>query len=304
MAHSDAVDPTSPSSPVPREPLRVPRASAARRRSLGGGRRAARACVGLGAVAALSACTELAPGEDRLPQRSAANQPDAALARDPRWGCLDDPEPGRADPLVPTVELALRVFDIVTNEPPEGLVGRACGRLDVMCNTPLTPDVSPGPDGALRLQVRQEFDGYVELRSPSTVSTMFFIDQPLMSDSADEFAIVSTVALAGLALQGNVTLDPSLGHVLVRTFDCEGAPASGVALANNIGGEVFAFVNGLPTVGESVTTANGVGGFVNVPPTYATLQGIVAASGREVGTVAVFVRPGWFSYGDVAPATE
>ncbi|HTV18529.1 MAG TPA: hypothetical protein VMG12_07655 [Polyangiaceae bacterium] len=255
-------------------------------------------------MVALAACTELAPGGDRLPQAVERNAPDAGPAGDPRWSCLDAPEPARAVPLVRAVELTLGVADSVTERPPEGLVARACQRLDVMCNTPLTSDMTVQADGALHLSVPQEFDGFIELRSPTTVPTMFYINRPLMRDTQDAIVIVSTLALGGLAATGNVTLDPTLGNVLIRVFDCQGAPASGVELANDLGGEVFAFVGGLPRVGESVTRADGVGGFVNVPPDFAVLQGIVAASGREVGTESVTVRAGWFSYGDVAPATN
>jgi hypothetical protein len=258
------------------------------------------AVVGSAALMALSGCTELAPGSDRLPQQSQSVQPDAAVAPD-GWSCLDEPPPNRADPVVATIDLSLRVTDTVSGEPPDGLVGRACARMDVMCDTPLTAQVGPADDGSIHLSVRQGFDGFIELTSPTTVPTMFFINQPLMRTTAEAFGIVSTLALAGLAVQGNVPLDPTLGHVLVRTFDCEVAPAAGVELSNNLGGQVFAFVAGLPDVGRNVTAADGIGGFVNVAPRFAVLQGIMAESAREVGTTTVTVRAGWFSYGDVEP---
>jgi hypothetical protein len=252
-------------------------------------------------VLALSACTELAPGGDRLPQQFQSVQPDAGPPPDTRWGCLDGPISTAAAPLVPTVELALSVADTVTGMPPAGLTARACARLDVMCSTPLTPDVSPAIDGALHLAVPQEFDGFVELRSPATVPTMFFINQALMRNTADGFGIISGLALAGLAMGGGVMLDPALGHVLIRTFDCQGNPASGVELSNNRGGQPFAFERGLPVVGQDETTGDGVGGFVNVPLDYVVLRGIVVEHGIELGTASVTVRPGWFSYGDVEP---
>lgn len=255
-------------------------------------------------MVALAACTELAPGGDRLPQTVAPNQPDAAPAGDPQWACLGEPDPGRADPLVPSVELALRVTDTVTGVPPDSLLGRACARRDVACSTPLSDEVAVDVDGALHLPVPRAFNGFVELRSPSTVPTMYFINRPLMRDRQEGFGIVSTLALQGLVVQGNVVLDPMLGEVLIRVFDCQGTPGDGVELANDRGGEVFAFVTGLPRVGESVTREEGIGGFINVPTDISVLQGIVAASGQEVGTVAVTVRAGWFSYGDITPAAN
>jgi hypothetical protein len=207
--------------------------------------------------------------------------------------------------VVATVDLRLTVTDTVDGMPPEGLVGRACARLDVMCDRPLTDPVAPGvDDGSIHLSVPWQFDGFIELTSPTTVPTMFFVNQPLMRPTIEAFDIVSRLALGGLALQGNVALDPTLGHVLIRTFDCQGEPAAGVELSNSLDGQAFAFVDGLPQVGANVTTTDGIGGFVNVPTLIAVLQGIMAESAREVGRTTVTVRAGWFSYGDVEPTLE
>lgn len=260
--------------------------------------------MGLGAVAALAGCTELASGADRLPQVFRSSQPDAGAPSDTRWGCLDAPAPPTAVPLVPRIDLALTVVDTVAGAPPAGLTARACSRLDVMCETPLTPDVSPAIDGALHLAVLQQFNGFVEIRSPNTVPTMYFINRDLMRDTAESFGVISTAALAGLAAQGNVMLQPTLGHVLVRTFDCDREPASGVQLSSDKGGQPFAFVDGFPVVGRDETTSDGIGGFVNVPLDYVVLQGIVRSHGTALSNASVIVRPGWFSYGDVEPLPD
>jgi hypothetical protein len=269
------------------------------------GRGRARALSSLGLLALLCACTELAPGGDRLPQQFRSVQPDAGLVTDDtRWGCLDAPETPSASPLVPRVDLALTVIDTVTGAPPAGLSARACSRLDVDCDNPLTPDVAAAIDGAMHLSVPQQFNGFVEIRSPATVPTMYFINQNLMRDTAESFSIISILALAGLAMQGNVMLEPGLGHVLIRTFDCQGEPASGVQLSNDKGGQPFAFVDGFPAVGRNETTGDGIGGFVNVPLDYVVLQGIVREHGTPLSNASVIVRPGWFSYGDVEPLPE
>jgi hypothetical protein len=274
------------------------------RRRRTGGCRVRSLAAAAGVLAALGACTELAPGGDRLPQASQPVQPDAAPPPETRWGCLDAPVATTAAPLMSRIDLALTVVDTVTNAPPAGLTARACARLDVMCETPLTPEVSPAVDGAMHLSVQQQFDGFVEIRSPTTVPTMYFINKSLMRDTAESFGIISTVALAGLAAQGNVTLDPMRGHVLIRTFDCQGEPAGGVQLSNDKGGQPFAFVRGLPLVGEDETTADGLGGFVNVPLDYVVLQGIVREHETSLGDASVTVRPEWFSYGDIEPLPE
>jgi hypothetical protein len=205
---------------------------------------------------------------------------------------------------VPSVDLALAIIDTVTNAPPAGLAARACARLDVMCENPLTPDTSPAIDGAVHLAVPQQFNGFVEIRSPTTVPTLYFLNRNLMRDTVESFAIIGTAALAGLATQGNVTLEPALGHVLIRTFDCERAPAGGVQLSSNKGGSPFAFVDGFPVVGRDETTEDGVGGFINVPLEIVVLQGIVSEHGTALSTASVIVRQGWFSYGDVEPLPQ
>jgi hypothetical protein len=256
--------------------------------------------VGAGALAG---CTELAPGSDTLDQGIGMNLPDAAPA-DPSWACLDEPPSGAAARVVPTVELTLVVTDVVMRAVPAGLQGRACAKADVLCETPLTPSVGVGDDGGLRLSVPQRFDGFVELTSPSTVSTLFFLDRELMRDSTEALTVVTTVALGALAAQGNVVLDRTLGHMLVRTFDCVGAPAAGVRLLSQAGGTPFAFVDGLPNIGRDVTTTDGVGGFVNVPLGYAVVEGHRVDGDRPLGAANVVVRQGWFTYGDVEPRPQ
>lgn len=263
-----------------------------------------RVFASVGFVAVLGACTELAPGGDRLPQSFQPVQPDAGPPVDTRWGCLDAPFSPTATPLVASVDLALTVIDTVSQAPPPGLTARACSRLDAMCTTPLTPDVSPAVDGAIHLAVQQQFNGFVEIRSPTTVPTMYFINRDLMRDTAESFGIIGVAALSRLAMGGNVVLDPALGNVLIRTFDCGRQPASGVQLSNDKGGQPFAFVGGLPVVGRDETTGDGVGGFINVPVDYVVLQGIVSSHDTPLSTASVITRPGWFSYGDVEPLPE
>jgi hypothetical protein len=255
-------------------------------------------------LAAGSACTALASGSDTLTRVDAELLPDAsapAAPVDSRWACLGDTRAADAVALRPGVELSLTVVDIGSNVPPTGLTARACNRLDVNCLTPVAANVLVASDGALHLSVAQGFDGYVELTSPNSVPTMFFFNQPVMVNAVDAFTIVNPTSLAALAASGGVAIDAQLGQLLVRTFDCEGARASGVQISNGSGGQVFSFADGLPVVGLDVTTADGIGGFVNVRPGLVFLQGIEVGSRRISGTASVVVRPNWLTYGDVEP---
>ena len=249
---------------------------------------------------ALSACTELAPGSDTL-DLTRANLMEAGSPLDPRWACLDEPPEASAVALGAQPTLTLVPVDIASGAPPEGLTARACQRLDVDCLTPVTSGVTLADDNALHLQVPRGFDGFVELTSPASVSTMYFVNQPMLADRVESFRLLNRPGLQALATQGGVTLEPELGHLLIRVFDCEGAAASGVQLSNDRGGEPFSFVNGLPSTGADVTTADGLGGFVNVPPVLVVLQGLKVDDGRVISTPSVSVRSGWFTYGDVEP---
>jgi hypothetical protein len=130
---------------------------------------------------------------------------------------------------------------------------------------------------------------------------MYFVNGALMRDTVRNLAVISTLALTGLAMQARIPLEPTLGHVLLSVFDCMGAPASDIQLVSDAGGVAFVFVDGLPAPGRDVTSDAGVGGFVNVPTGYALLEGRRAADGRVLGTTNVLVRSGWFSYYDVQP---
>jgi hypothetical protein len=262
-----------------------------------------RAGFWLAAALAASACTELAPGSDRLGSVVAGNLPEAG-APDPSWACLDAPPPGAADRVVPSVELALNVVDTVSGVAPEGLTARACAKIDVTCATPLAGPVTVADDGVLHLPVQRLFDGFVELTSPTSVPTMYFLNRELTRDSTETLTIISAAALGALAGQGGVALEPTLGHLLIRAFDCLGAPASGVQLFSSVGGLPFAFVDGLPSVGQDVTTASGLGGFVNVPVGLAVLEGRRVEGARNLGQANVVVRSGWFTYGDVEPLPQ
>jgi hypothetical protein len=256
--------------------------------------------LGLATVALwLAACTELAPGTDRLDQRIGTNLPDGGLLTDARWACLDQAGPSEADRVVPTIDLALSVADTVTTTVPEGLSARACPRRDVRCDAPIGAAVAAGVDGMVHLPVPQSFDGYVEITSPTGVPTMYFLNRPLMRDTVEVLPMVSRLTLGALAQQASIVLDPMLGHLLIRVFDCVGAPASDVELSTNGGGTPFVFVDGLPNVGVDVTADSGLGGFVNVPMGYAVLQGRLGPRDVVIGTASVVVRPDWFTYGDV-----
>lgn len=251
-------------------------------------------------LALSAACTELAPGSDKL-DFARTSLMEAGSRVDPRWACLDAAPEASAVALGASPVLTLAAVDIASGAPPEGLTARACRRLDVDCLAPVVSGVTLADDNALHLQVPRGFDGFVELTSPTSVPTMYFVNQPMLVDRVESFRLLNPLGQQALATQVGVTLEPDLGHLLIRVFDCDGAPASGVRLSNDRGGEPFSFVNGLPNTGADVTTADGLGGFINVPPVLIVLQGLKVDDARVISTPSVSVRSQWFTYGDVEP---
>ena len=116
--------------------------------------------LGVWALGAGSACTELAPGSDILtatPGRLGVADGGAQRA-DPKWACLGKAEPPSAVALRPSVGLTLSVLDPALQTTPAGLQVRACNRIDVDCMTPALPATSVSSDGLIHLsldQVRQ-----------------------------------------------------------------------------------------------------------------------------------------------------
>jgi hypothetical protein len=263
-----------------------------------------RCWASIGLACGVAGCTELAPGSDTLPQEAAALEMagSAPVAPDPKWGCLGHTAPPSAVALRPSIAINLNITETASQRVPAELSVRACNRVDLGCATPAQAPVSVAGDGQIHLSLEQGFNGFLEIESPSIVPTLFFVSPPLQTERQETFNVVSSAGLMALASAGGLSIDPELGHLLVRTFDCQGEPTGGVEFSNDSGGEAFAFVDGLPNKGYDVTTPDGRGGFLNVPPGVVVLLGNEVASGQRLGTASVSVRKGWFTYGDLKPA--
>jgi hypothetical protein len=272
-------------------------------RSDAGGCALLRAWASIG-FACAAGCTELASGSDTLPQEPAALEAASALpaAPDPKWGCLGKTTPARAVALRPSIPLSLNITDTTSQKVPAELSVRACNRVDVGCATPAQAPVGVAEDGQIHLSLDQGFNGFLEVTGSGTVPTLFFVSPPLETERQEAFVVVSSAGLLALASAAGLSIDPERGHLLVRAFDCQGEPSGDVEFSNDLGGEAFAFIDGLPHKGYDVTTPDGRGGFLNVPTGVVALQGREVLSGRVSGFTSVSVRKGWFTYGDLAPA--
>lgn len=267
--------------------------------------------------AGLAACTPLAPGTDeaapletaepRGAERAEAiedvdvDAADAAVrSQGASWSCLEQPPAPRAVPLRPGVVLTLAVVDVASREEPEGLLARACSRLDVQCEAPLA-SASSGAAGRLRLALPQGFSGFIEITSASSVPALYFPSHALDGDGFEALSVISATNLDALAQTSGIALDASLGHLLARAFDCDGAEAAGVSISNGDLGTPFSFDGGLPRFGSNVTSSDGIAGYVNVAPGLVFVEGRALAEERACGAASLVVRSGWLTYGDIEP---
>ena len=264
----------------------------------------ARSAVLLGAIALhTAACLELKPGSDELGITTGDLDSLRAAALDADWSCLT-----RAPALPPPstgelVTFSMPIIESISELPPLTLQVTACQSLDVDCRSPLAAPVGPSEDGIVHLSLPVGFDGFLEVRSDETTPALFFMHEPLQRDTVSEaLPLISDLGLMALASNNGAELDlETSGLIVIRTYDCLGLAAPGVALDNDSGGEVFSFVDAFPRVGVNVTDAAGLAGFMNVPPGFTRVIGTRETGGQQTGAESLVVRPSWLTFGDLHP---
>ncbi len=264
----------------------------------------ARSAVLLAGIALhAAACLELKPGSDELGITSGDLDSLRAAGLDADWSCLT-----RAPVLPPPIATELVTFSMpivesISGLPPLTLRVTACQSLDVDCRSPLQPPVGPSEDGIVHLSLPVGFDGFLEVRSDETTPALFFMHEPLQEDTvAEALPLISDLGLMALASNNDAKLDlEAHGLIVIRSYDCLGQAAPGVAFDNDSGGEVFMFVDAFPRVGVNVTDAAGLGGFMNVPPGFTRVTGTREAGGQKTGAESLVVRPSWLTFGDLHP---
>jgi hypothetical protein len=257
------------------------------------------------AAGCLSACTEFADGDDVAPSSSVlSNVPGeggapAELA--PEWACLDGQPPPANDEIGSTiVTYTMLIVDTVTRQPPPGLTVRACSPLDIECSVPMLENVQADGDGLVRARVPINFAGFFQVQSDVTVPAMLFVDAIVEDTEAPIMLVIGAMAFQALSQSQGVAVDPQMGHLLLRAYDCNSSFAPGIRFTNDRGGQPFAFVDTLPIVGQTVTDAQGTAGFINVLPGLAIVESIRVNDNLVTRTASGRIRPGWFTYVDLA----
>lgn len=256
------------------------------------------------ALGALPACTEFADEDDIASMTEQPNSPGGLGSfggqgqESPEWACIGgEPEAPPAELGTSTVTFSIFIADTVSRQPPPGLTVAACSPLDVECASPMVDGIRPDENGMIHAQVPQNFAGFFRVVSDQSVPAVLYVDRPVTANiTAEPMLVIGDAAFKALTSGQGVTIDEQMGHLLLRAFDCNGVSSPQMRFTNNRGGQPFAFVDGLPVVGETITDAQGTAGFINVLPGLAVVQSQRVSDARVTSTASGQVRAGWFTY--------
>lgn len=232
----------------------------------------------------------------------------AAPPRDP-LGCVGSSTHVSPDPSK-LVHVELPIIDLGTGRPLLGATIKLCSRSDIGCTTPrkagLVPDAT---SGIVDVEVESGFSGYFEVTGPNVQSSLYVVNPPAVtSRRLEAWQVVSPLVFGYLAhaASSTIAIDPMLGHLLIGVRDCFYAPLAGnVLVPDRIdpkGGTTgFYMVDDLPDVTKTSTSAQGAGGFINMPVGFMVVTS-KGPSGQTIATANILVRAGFLSYATITPA--
>jgi hypothetical protein len=235
---------------------------------------------------------------------------DAAAPPDPIWGCLGNvvaPTPDPSKKVTITEQLVLAIdFSPVTD-----VTVDVCDKLDVNC-TGTNPDFPKGlhPDaqGNVTAAVQQGFDGFVRVLGPTTLNSLIFIGQPLITPpSVKVIQLLRPNDYSAIAQIAGQTVNKARGTAILEGIDCEGQPNSGIRFTSaNADAETLTFylINMLPQHPPMTTQTDvsGYGGFFNMPVGSAVGKAYLVKGDVCIGESSFNVDPYTISYVLVAPS--
>jgi len=223
------------------------------------------------------------------------------------WSCIGEVQ----WPAIGSVPVTLRlmVIDVLTSAPPQDLEVDLCPKLDVDCVNPSPASAKTTADGFLEVTVNAGFDGYLQLKSPTITTSLFFPTRPVFEDTVipGMMPVVSPEGFDGIAQAIGTVRDPAMGHTFAMAANCDEQPAAGVRFEvsdQNAKTARYYMVNNAPVATENATDAAGNGGFLNLDPGFARITGFVAESGATVGEASFVVRAGAVTYPRIIPTPQ
>jgi hypothetical protein len=262
--------------------------------------------IGAGGVALTFGCTAL---------RSATDTYGTTQGNLSTWSCLGQPTLQAAT--VPPVRYRTDVVDWVTGGPPSGLEVCVCAQVDiaqpqpdagvVACDMPLGDAGCFNPPilSNVAIDLPPRSDIYMAFLAQKTVPDSLYFNRPPTSDldGRPPIRLITFATAQSLAESFGLMLDPTLGLVVMRVFDCNGNPAPGVrftiepAPSNLI---PFAYSNDAPSPLLKSTDITGQFGFGNAIPGSAKASAFLTngtdndlTDDTPIGSVTFTVRAGW-----------
>jgi hypothetical protein len=258
------------------------------------------------------------------------------------WACLASP-PAPPSGTLPQVKYTTRVEDWNTHGAlgPDLLicVCSAADPVDLMkkpapsCAQPLGPTAcitpnmpgTPNPNVTITLPGQ---DGFLIafLTGTTLPDALYFNHIPTKDITADPpIRLISATVATNIAQSFQVMLKGDLAILVLRAYDCEGQPASGVYFTvspSPAGIQPFTYVLGNPTIRNLLTDASGQFGFANAAPGNTVATAYLASPGRsfeeltlittgkmappasdtKIGDINIYNAAGsWATLGDVRP---
>lgn len=206
-------------------------------------------------------------------------------------------------PATATYEYTYGIEEAITELRVEGATVKICAFSDPECTTPETQGTTDA-DGKVTLTIPagpQGLDGYVEISSPTIITTLGFYSYPdnevIYKDKLQEhFYMVMSPTVFGMLMDlSGVTMDTDRGHLIFSSDDCELDTAmgfsAGVSTADQDTIAVY-MLGGAPTQSITATSSEGTGGVINVPPGNATVTTTHEPTGTKIGELPVIFRKG------------
>jgi hypothetical protein len=229
------------------------------------------------------------------------------------WGCIGSVTAPATDSNR-SVTMNYEVTDIV-HKPLPGMTVNVCDRTDPTCITPLIPaPLMTDAQGMVSFQVAYAARFFVEVTGPQYLKGLYYVDPP--PTSSPPLTIIESLTTSGVnALAGFAPhpFNQNEGIVILLVQDCTftpNAPAPGVQFSLATGGagdayaadtESFYLMNMTPDYTATMTSSDGVGGYVNAPPGFTTIAGTLVQGGTKIGQNEVVVQANTVTYATIDP---
>jgi hypothetical protein len=184
----------------------------------------------------------------------------------------------------------------------------ACNETDVSCNDPVASFDDPEATGDIVLDLPYEFAGFLEVRSPDALTSLWYFTKPLLEETnAKVLKAVSEEALEFLASVASLEIDASRGVVILEAFDCTQTAVGGIHFEESKKAAMpFFIIDGQPNTESTITVRNerdnqAAGGFVNATPGFTNFTARLGIDGPKLGSFNANVRAGTVTYLDIHP---